>query len=267
VRRGLPHSTPLTAVVISVIFTGAFLWVLAVATDSLSLLWGWHILPFLLGGLFAPGLARLLIYVGIERVGAARASTLSATAPLFAIGLAVVLLGEQPTWGLLAGAGCIVAGGVVLAREGSASRSWQRRDLLFPVLGALGFALRDIVSRWGLGAFPHPALAAVAATTTSMVFIAGFALRRRDALWANGTGLRFLALAGLCEALGSLALWSALTAGSVSAVSPLVHSQPIFTVALAVFFLRDLERVTWRVTLATLAIVGGVAAVIRAGAS
>jgi drug/metabolite transporter (DMT)-like permease len=252
--------------VISVIFTGGFLWVLAAATESLSLLGGRHILPFLVGGLFAPGLARLLIYVGIERVGAARASTLSSTAPLFAIGLAVLALGERPTGWLLAGAACIVGGGVLLAREGRATRSWRRRDLLIPILGALAFALRDIISRWGLVAFPHPALAAVAATTSSMVVLAAVLLRRRGAIRADAAGLRFLALAGLCEEVGSLALWSALTAGTVSTVSPLIHAQPIFTVALAGLFLRDLERVTWRVIVAALAIVAGVAAVIQAGA-
>jgi uncharacterized membrane protein len=99
-----------------------------------------------------------------------------------------------------------------------------------------------------------------------MIVLAAVLLRRRGAIWADAAGLRFLALAGLCEAVGSLALWSALTAGTVSTVSPLIHAQPIFTVVLAGLFLRDLERVTWRVIGAALAIVAGVAAVIQAGA-
>jgi drug/metabolite transporter (DMT)-like permease len=46
-------------------------------------------------------------------------------------------------------------------------------------------------------------------------------------------------------------------------VTPLTHAQPIFTVILAVLFLRDLEQVTWRVGLATLVMVGGAIAVVR----
>lgn len=265
VKRGLQYSTPLTAVTISVVFTGAFLWILAGLTAPLALLGSRRVLPFVAAGLFAPGLGRLLVYVGVSRVGAARASALSSTAPLFSIFLAILVLGERPSWGLFMGAACIVAGGVALSQEGRTSRTWRRRDLMFPLLGTLGFALRDTISRWGLQSFPHPAIAAVAATMTSTAVIVSFALRRRGELRADGTGLGFLAVAGLCEALASLALWGALAAGSVSVVAPLVYAQPIFTVVLAGIFLRDLERVTWRVGFATAAMVAGAAVVVRAG--
>jgi drug/metabolite transporter (DMT)-like permease len=264
-KRGLQSSTPLTAVVIGVVFTAAFLWLMAALTAPLSLLLSWGVLPFVAAGLFSPGLARLFVYVGVDRIGASRASALSSTAPLFAIVLAVLLLGERPSGWLLVGALGVVAGGVLLSQQGRLDQAWRRRDMAFPLAGALGFALRDTISRWGLGSFPHPAIAAVVATMTSVVVLGIFGLRRRGDFRSDRTGLVFMALAGLCEALASLALWGALAAGNVSVVSPLVNSQPVLTVILAAFFLRDLERVTWRIVVATLAIVAGAVVVIRAG--
>jgi len=266
VKRGLLYATPLTAVAISVIFTAAFLWILAALTTPLRHLASAGILPFVVAGFFAPGLGRLLVYVGVGRVGAARASALSGTAPLFAILLAVLALGERPTWNLVGGAACVVAGGAVLSQEGRASATWRPRDLLFPLAGAASFALRDSISRWALHDFPHPTLAAVVATMTSMAVIAAFGAGRRREVRLDARGLGYLALSGVFEGLASVALWAALATGEVSVVSPLVHAQPIFTVVLAGVFLRDLERVTWRTSAAAAAVVAGAALVVRAGA-
>jgi uncharacterized membrane protein len=64
-----------------------------------------------------------------------------------------------------------------------------------------------------------------------------------------------------------LTMWRALMLGQVSVVSPLVNSHAIFTVALVWLFLRDLERVTWRIAVAAALVVAGVGLVIRFGTS
>jgi uncharacterized membrane protein len=262
-RRALPHTTPLTAVVVSIVFTGTVLWIVAVLTAPLSLLATTAIWPFAIAGLLAPGLARLLVYIGIDRVGAARASAISPVGPFSAIILAVVFLGERPSGSLLAGAFCIVAGTVLLSQQERGGRAWRRRDLIFPLLGAMGFGFRDVISRWGLETFPHPTVAAVVATMASAVLITAFAQQRRGELRADPTGAGLLLLTGTLEALGSVALWAALAVGNVSVVTPLTHAQPMFTVVLAALLLRDLEQVTWRVAVATPIMVAGAIAVIR----
>ncbi len=264
-KRGLQYASPFTAAVVSVTFTAVFIWVLAVATVPLEPLLTWRILPFLAAGLVAPGLARLVLFVGVHRVGLARAAPLVATAPLFSVAMAILLLGERPGWRLLAGAAGIVAGGVLLSRRGGAEPAWRRRDLVFPLLAALGFAVRDILSRYGFRDYEHPLLAAAAATVTSLVAVWLF-----TGLWRPAGGLRvprvglgFLALSGLAEGLAYLAMWRALAYGDVSLVSPLINAQSIFALALTAIFLRDLERVTWRMAAAAALIVGGVAVVVR----
>src|SRR5262245_16035853 len=262
-KRALPHTTPLTAVVTSIIFTGSMLWIVALLTAPVALMASAAVWPFVVAGLLAPGLGRLLVYVGIDRIGAARSSAIMPIGPFSAILLAVVFLGERPSGSLLLGAACIVAGTILLAQQERGGRAWRRRDLVFPLLGAVAFGLRDVISRWGLQGFPHPTVGAVVATMTSAVFIAGFVTGRRGGLRADRVGLGWLALTGAFEALGSLALWTALAVGNVSVVTPLANAQPMFTVLLAAILLRDVEQVTWRVAVATPLMVAGAILVIR----
>ena len=149
-RRGLQHANPLSAAVVSITVTTAFVWLLTLLSRPIGQVFTWKVWPFLVAGLVAPGLARLMFFVGIERIGVARAFSLMATAPLFAVVIAMAFLGERPTPLLLLGALAIAAGSMLLARRSQHEARWRRRDMIFPALGALGFALRDNLSRWGL---------------------------------------------------------------------------------------------------------------------
>ena len=265
-RRGLQHAHPLAAAVVSITVTTLFVWCLTALSGSVGRLWTWRIWPFLVAGLVAPGLARLMFFVGIDRIGVARAFSLMATAPLFAVLIAMVFLGERPTAVLLVGAAAIVAGGMLLARRSPHEARWRRRDMIFPALGALGFALRDNLSRWGLRDYGDALAAAAAATVTSLLVMWICAAAWRAKLAVPRTSLVFFALSGVCEGSAYLLMWRALSIGDVSVVSPLVNAHSIVAIVLAAIFLRDLERVTWRIVVATLLIVAGVALVLRAAA-
>ena len=262
-RRALAHTTPLAAAAASILFTGTVLWIVAAFTAPLDALATTAVWPFVIAGLLAPGLARLLVYVGVDRVGAARASAMAPIAPFSAILLAIAFLGERPPGSLLAGAACIVTGSVLLSHQERNGPPWRRRDLIFPFLGAVAFALRDVISRGGLRAFPHPVVAAVVATMTSGAVLASFAARRRGEIRSDRAGIGLLFVSGVLEALGSLSLWMALAAGNVSVVTPLANAQPMFTVVLSAILLRDLEQVTWRVVVGTLAMIAGALIVVR----
>ena len=263
-RRGLQHASPLSAAVVSITVTTAFVWCLALSSGPVDRLFTWKIWPFLAAGLVAPGLARLMFFVGIGRIGVARASSLMAAAPLFAVLIAMAFLAERPTPPLFAGAVAIVGGSVLLARRSLHEARWRRRDMIFPALGALGFAVRDNLSRFGLRDYGDPLAAAAAATVTSLLLMWICAAAWRGRLRLPGTSLTFFALSGLCEGTAYVLMWQALAIGEVSVVSPLVNAHSIVAIALAAVFLRDLERVTWRIALAAALIVAGVAFVIRA---
>jgi len=262
-RRGLEYTNPVSAAVVSVSVTTAFIWALVALTTPLDRMLTWRIWPFLVAGLVAPGLARLCFFMGVDRIGVARAFSLMAGAPLFAVVIAIACLGERPGPLLLLGAVAIVTGGVLLARRSQDERPWRRRDMILPLLGALGFAVRDNLSRWGFREYGDALTAAAAATMTSLAMMWLVAGVRRAKLDLPGIALGFLVCSGVFEGLAYLTMWRALAIGDVSVVSPLVNSHSIVAIALSAIFLRDLERVTWRIAAAAALIVVGVALVVR----
>src|SRR2546425_864476 len=92
-------------------------------------------------------------------------------APLFAVLLAIAFLGERPGPLLLLGGVAIAAGGVLLARRAHEEKRWRQRDMIFPLLGALGFAVCDNLSRWGFREYGDALTAAAAATVTSLAMM------------------------------------------------------------------------------------------------
>lgn len=263
-KRGLQHTTPLTAALVSVAVTAAFIWLVACSTAPVAAMWTPRIVPFLVAGLIAPGLARLAMFVGFDRIGVGRAAPLIGTAPLFSVAMAMLALGERPTWIMLAGAAAIVSGGALLSYRAGAER-WRRRDLIFPLLAAIAFALRDNISRYGFREFHDPLLAAAAATVTSLLVMGGYgAVAGSGRVHMNWTGFGYVALSGLVEGIAYMTMWRALAIGEVAVVSPLANASSIVAVGLAAVFLRDLERVSWRIALAAVLIVAGVTVILRA---
>lgn len=266
-RRALRWASPLAAAMVSVGFTTVFVCTLAAATAPISRLFTWEIAPFLLAGLIAPGLARLAFFIGVDRVGIARAMPLVSTAPVFAVLVAIVALGERPSPLVLLAVVCITLGGALVAARGAAGGTWRRIDLVFPLLGALGFALRDNIFRHGFRRYDEPLLAGAAAAVASAVtmsVVSALAFRSgRISISRHALGL--LAASGLSEALAYITALRAFREGHVSIVSPLVSTHGLFAIALAAIFLRDLERVTWRLVVATVLIIVGSLVVVRAG--
>lgn len=259
-RRALGRTTPLAAAIVSVTFTTAFVWILAATTAPIGRLFTWRVLPFALAGIIAPGLSRLVYFLGIQRVGVARATPLVSTSPVFAVILAVVVLGERQPWPLYTGVDCIVIGGVLLAGRGRTDTPWRRRDLVFPLLAALGFAIRDNVFRFGFENYGEPLLAAAAAALSSLVvmWLVAASQRKSSHLRFSGMALGWLAASALAEALAYVTMLRAFSVGQVSVVSPLVNTHGMFAVVLTAMFLRDVERITWRIATAAALIVAGI---------
>jgi len=65
-------------------------------------------------------------------------------------------------------------------------------------------------------------------------------------------------VAGVMENLGVLLILVALSLGQVSVVTPLNGTAPLFVLALAYLFLKDVERLSGRIVLGTVLIVLGV---------
>ena len=66
-------------------------------------------------------LARMLNFIAISRIGAARASPLFSSSPLWSTLLAVTFLGERPHWVVIVGTLFIVSGAILIVNEGRRS--------------------------------------------------------------------------------------------------------------------------------------------------
>jgi uncharacterized membrane protein len=259
-RRALALINPLTTACVSVTVTAVITWLVAASTDDLSLVFTPAAAPFLVAGFIAPGLSRLILFIGYSRIGVGRTVALMSITPLFAIVIAIIALRERPSLLLIVGASLIVGGGIVMARRARDDTSWRRRHMMFPIVAALMFAVRDVISRAALVDFPHPLIGAAAATMMAVVAIWSFAGLQQGMgrLAFNGPGTKLALISGLCEGTAYILMWRALGLGHVSVVTPLVNATPLFTVVLVMLFLRGVERMTWRTVVASAMAVAGV---------
>ncbi len=214
---------------------------------------------FAVVGLFRPFLSANLAVAGTRHLGPTLSSTLAATAPFFAAGFGVLLLGEALTVPVVAGTVCIVAGVMLLSGGGRASAHWPLWALLLPVGAAVIRALANVFSKAGLESLPSPFFAGLAGYTVSWLLAVANAYRRGAAL-GRATHLPstlWFALAGVVNGLSVLSLNTALRYGDVVVVVPIVASSPIFTLMLSKWLFRR-EIISARLLLAVLLVVPGV---------
>jgi drug/metabolite transporter (DMT)-like permease len=247
VRLGLRGAPDARAATFATVLA-AFLVALAAAAVRHDVHGVW---PFLLAGLLAPGGSQILFTLGVREIGASRTSVAVGAAPLVAVAIALVFLGEPLRVPLVVGALAVVAGGVLLAAERDRPGHLRARGLAFAGGAALLFAARDNVVR---GLHGHATPEAAAAAT----LLAGTLL---SAVWARRAPTRVellrLAPAGILFGLSYVCLFEAYWHGRVSVVSPLVATESLWGVGLAYLLIRHTEGVGRRLAVGALLIVAG----------
>jgi DME family drug/metabolite transporter len=222
----------------------------------------WHPVNavFIAVGILVPGVARYLIFKGMERLGAPITSCLTNSGPLFAIAFAIFFLGEQPTAANILGAVSIVGGIVSLSWKGAA-KSWRTRDLAFPLTAALLFAARDNLVRFAVVQIHSPVVgAAIAATTSLLTMGTTYAMlgTKKPLPPSARKGVTYFALSGFTNFLSYVFSYTALSLERVSIISPLVNASSLFVLPLAALLLRDVETLTLRKISATALVILGV---------
>jgi drug/metabolite transporter (DMT)-like permease len=213
--------------------------------------------PFALAGLLQPGVGQLLVTLAIREAGASRVSVILGGAPLTAVTIALVFLGEPADWELLLGAVLIVAGGVELARDRSRPAHVRRRGYVFAFIVTVLLGARDNLTRWLAGTTPVPPAVAAAAGLAGglalVLVVLGPRVRRRLAVRPM---LPFLAVGALFG--GSyVSLFEAYFRGRVTVISPIVATESLWGVLLSLLVIRHTELVGRRVVAGALLIVAG----------
>jgi len=267
VKKGLVENpNPIAATIISLTVNVSFFLTLSLITSQFVFI-GSGILYFILAGLFAPGLARIFSYRGIDKLGASVSTPLQSTETLFSFSLAVVFLEEKITLPIVLGTGSICLGVMILTREmenqGNMTNRLMRdkRYLLFPIIAAALYGTSVFLRKLGLNEIRSPILGAMMTSLSSWVLLTLFLSRktiRRDFINSNRKGMGFFLLSGGCTSLAWLSLFYALSMGKVVMVSPVQNSHPLFTVLLSYLFLRNVERVNYKTFIGTLLVIAGI---------
>jgi drug/metabolite transporter (DMT)-like permease len=256
-------------------------WLGAAVSVPTSTLLFWCLAPFLVDitkadmqaavlficvGLLFPATVTLLNFESNRLMGPNIAGAISGLAPVFAVLLALSLLGETIHLLQLLGITAIVAGVMFMYREQRQNlQRWSFWMLSLPLAAAVIRGAVQPVIKLGLEHWPSPTAAVVIGYTISsaVLIFAAFVhdpklvrrFDRRGALW--------FAAVGLCNGLAVLSLYAALGHGPVALVAPLVASYPLVTLLLSFVFLKH-EHIGPQLVAAVAVIVSGVVLLIVA---
>ena len=264
VRRGLEESNFLSATLTVTLIGTIVFCIVSLLLVPLTGVNSIGIVFFALAGLFAPGFAMLTHLKGVEMLGASMNASIFAAYPLFSSLLAVFMLGELPSLGILAGMICIIFGVVLIERNlyGTPVKSAKptRTALAFPLSAALLLGFGYVLKKMGLNAYNEPILGVAVTYLSSMslyTLLSALSTTVRRSMSVSRQSLQLFWKPGLILCAGHLCDY-ALRYGDVSLVAPLMNIEPFFVFIFAYILLRELEKITHKLVIGTLIIVAGV---------
>lgn len=230
---GLRYVAPLSGAAIAIpSSTALFICVAPFALADATPIWA-AVPIFAAIGLMFPGTVTLLTFVANRALGPVMTGTLGNLAPLFAVALAFVILGEALRVLQLGGLLAIVAGIAVLtATRGGRAHRWCSWYLLLPLAAAALRGATQATVKLGLEIWPSPFAAALIGYVVSTVVVLTAARIGTGRFVADAPvrGLLWFVAVGWCNGLAALLMYAALAKGSVALVSPLVATYPLVTV-------------------------------------
>jgi len=236
---GLRTTAPLTGAAIAVPTTA----LLFLVISPLTVAWDQWASPsattFAVVGLFFPVAVTLLTFSANWRIGPNLTGTLGNLTPLFAVVLAIVLMGEAPnaTQGL--GIVAICAGVALLfVGRGNGDARPALWTLGLPLSAAFLRGIAQPMVKWGLADWPSPFAAVTIGYMVSAVVMGGVILGRRGGGdWPARARIWWFIAVGMVNGAAVLLLYMALSRGPVTIVAPLVACYPLLTLILNRLFL------------------------------
>ncbi|MEJ2241987.1 MAG: EamA family transporter [Candidatus Bathyarchaeota archaeon] len=219
---------------------------------------------FIIAGLFAPGIARIFYFKGMETAGVSANSSIFATYPLFTSIIAILLLDEVLSIENWIGLLCVVTGVIVIGKyvnqNNTQTKRISKKGLIVPILGALALASSQIVRKESLNIIDQPLLGTAIGYSTSLIVylsvmklfkgdkISNFSRQDFQMFWKPGIGI----------ALGWLLSFFALSQGLVSIIVPILQVELLFILFFSYIFLRKLEKISIKLVSSAILIITGV---------
>lgn len=241
---GLRGIAPVAGAAIAI--PASTLLLLAVAPFSLDAsAWSWPAVAiFAAVGVLYPAVGTLLTFAANRRIGPVITGTFGNFAPIFAVTLAFLFLGEPMRLGQTLGLAVIVAGVMVLtAPRGVPSVHWRTWYLALPLFASGIRGLAQPTIKYGLSLWPSPIAATLIGYSVSAVIVLMVARRHTGRWLVDGPAPSKLAFVGVGAANGVavLLLYLALARGPVTLVSPLIATFPLATIAISAILYRRVD--------------------------
>ena len=253
-RVGMQGMSPLSSTLLSVIVSFCPTVVLALifafsdikALPAVALFW------FLLLGVINFLGGRTSSYQAIGRIGASRTAAIQSTAAVFAAIFAITIIGERPHFVVLLGTLIVVAGLTTALgnslRNGDGDNRGVWIGLGLALVAAASYGGTNVIAKELTEEYGSPLMISAAGLLFGIILLSPLAGTGmvREVKESKGN-LKFAAsagLSGLAAATGVIALYFALQRNDVTVVSPIVSTNPIFTLVLAQIFISRMENVT-----------------------
>jgi DME family drug/metabolite transporter len=262
-RIGLRYANPLSGVLITMTCCSVVSLIIALFAIPLNQFVTRAVLYFMVAGVIGSFVGRFLFYVGVDTVGASIATPLSEIKPLFSAIVAIVILGERVTLSIALGTVFIILGAATISSEesgGHIEKKWSKRDLIFPILAGASWGVTHIFRKVGLNITPEPIIGLAVQNVTALIFYPLLVLVQKNSqrvVLNDKKSWFFFTLSGLSAVSAQLSFFYALDWGEVIVVSPLSSLSTFFLLLFVGIFLKKLEKITWKIVLGSVLIVGG----------
>lgn len=219
-------------------------------------------LLFALSGLIAPGLARLLFFQSLQKVGALITSSVMPSQPIISAIFAVIILSEKPPPNLWIGILAIICGAIIIETSISHNSGQKTKAayLLLPMLGVLMGGLGDPIRKIALNITNQPFFGTFVANLASlMLYYIVYLFQSRKIKKLTLVDFKLMWITGVVMALAWVFTFYALSFGDVSKVAPIINTQPLFVYVLAHFYPKEIGNVSLRSLVGAIIIIIGLA--------
>jgi len=262
-KKALSKVDPLAACLVRTASAAIFLFLLA-ARDLNSFL---HIDPTSLalitaGVILGLAVGDILYFEALSRIAVSLAAPLSSTYPIYAVAFAYLLVHEPVGWGVALGAVVIVFGTwLVSARQDHALEKGRshRLGILMMLAAAPLWGLSLVIFKVAVLSNDPTQVSALRMLIVSPVLLGALVVsgRGQHLRRIGAKEIATLAVAGvLALGVGGILLLQSLALTDASKTAPLSSTSPLFTVVLALAFLK--EKITTRLATGTGLIMLGV---------
>jgi len=263
IRKNIEQSNYLNVSLTVTIMGNVVLWPLALLFTDFNQLNPHGIVLFLIAGLLAPGVARLIYFKGMKTVGISANSTVFSTYPFYASIIAIIFLGEVITPQNWVGLASIMAGVIIITRtinKNPPTKHATTKNLAIPITGAILMAFSQTIRKQGLNLYTQPLLGVAIGYAASLVFyLIVLAFSKTDsASKFSKTQLKLFWKPGLGMAAAWVLSFFALSQEMVSIIVPLLQTELLFIILFSYIFLRKIEKISITLIASALLVIAGI---------